>query len=500
MRRVVSLYLPTWPTDRIRRRTGEPPRDEPLVTVHTVGSRRAVRAACAAAQAAGLHVGMVLAQAQALVPNLHVVEATPDEDEASLRELARWAIGYSPVVAPDPPDGLWIDIAGVAHLFGGEEELLADLTSRLGRQGIASKAAVADAPGAAWAVARYGSGGVVPTGRTADAVATLSIRALRMAADKLGALHRLGIERIGQLAAMPRAPLVRRFGRDVALRLDQAMGHAFEPITPLIPREAPTAAIAFAEPIGRLEDLKSVVLRLAKDLCRQLERRGEGVRRLDLLCQRVDQKSACLRVGTARANRDAVHLARLFDERLQAIDPGFGIEEIVLVASKVEPLTETQVQVHGLSDEVAMEADIGPLVDRLGARIGMRKVYRLAPVQRLVPERMARRIPALAPPTGSIWPENLPRPTRLLDPPEPVVATALLPDHPPRFFIWRKVKHTVAKADGPERIAPEWWNGDKGSAARDYYRVETMQGGRFWIFRDAPTAEGGRWWMHGFFS
>jgi protein ImuB len=469
------------------------------VTVHNVGSRRVIRAACAAAQEAGLHSGMALAQAQALVSNLHVAEATPEEDDASLRELARWAINYSPVVAADPPDGLWIDIAGAAHFFGSEEELLRDLTSRLTRQGIAAKAAVADAPGAAWAVARYGAGSIVPAGRAVDAVAPLSIRALRIPVDKLGTLHRLGIERIGQLAAMPRAPLVRRFGRDVALRLDQAMGHVFEPITPLIPKEIPTAALAFAEPIGRLEDLKSVVLRLAKDLCRQLERRGEGARRLDLLCQRVDQKSACLRVGTARANRDAAHLAKLFDERLPAIDPGFGIEEIVLVAGKVEPLTERQTQARGMGDE-ADEADMGQLVDRLGARIGMRKVYRLAPVQSLVPERMARKVPALAPPTGSAWPENLPRPPRLLDPPEPVVATALLPDHPPRFFIWRNVKHMVAKADGPERITPEWWKGDRGSAARDYYRVETEQGGRFWIFRDAPTAEGGRWWMHGFFA
>jgi protein ImuB len=299
---------------------------------------------------------------------------------------------------------------------------------------------------------------------------------------------------------MPRAPLVRRFGRDVALRLDQAMGRVFEPITPLIPKEAPTAARAFAEPIGRLEDLKKVVLHLSKDLCRQLERLGEGVRRLDLFCQRVDQKSVCLRVGTARASRDAAHLAKLFEERLQTIDPGFGIEEMVLVASKVEPLAETQTHAPGLGEEDAGGADMSQLVDRLGARIGIRKIYRLAPVQSLVPERMARRIPALALPTGSVWPENLPRPTRLLDPPEPVVATALLPDHPPRFFIWRKVRHTVAKADGPERITPEWWNGDKGSAARDYYRIETEQGGRFWIFRDAPTAEGGRWWMHGLFA
>ncbi|WP_414471010.1 DUF6504 family protein [Microvirga sp. M2] len=500
MRRVVSLYLSTWPTDRIRRRTGRPPRHEPLVTVHAVGSRRLIRSACAAAQEAGLHVGMPLAQAQALVPDLHVVEAAPDEDEASLRDLARWAINYSPVVAPDPPDGLWIDIAGAAHLFGGEEALLDDLTGRLTRHGIAAKAAVADAPGAAWAVARYGAGGLVPTGRTVDAVAPLSIRALRIPVDKLSALHRLGIEWIGQLAAMPRAPLIRRFGRDVALRLDQATGHVFEPITPLVPKETPTAALAFSEPIGRLDDLKDVVMRLSKDLCRQLERRGKGVRRLDLLCQRIDQKSVCLRIGTAKANRDAAHLAKLFDERLQTVDPGFGIEEIVLVASKVEPLAETQIHARGLGEENAGEADMGQLVDRLGARIGMAKVYRLSPVQSFVPERMARKVPALAPATGSVWPESLPRPTRLLDPPEPVVATALLPDHPPRFFIWRKVKHTVAKADGPERITPEWWNGDKGSAARDYYRVETEQGGRFWIFRDAPTAEGGRWWMHGFFA
>jgi protein ImuB len=414
--------------------------------------------------------------------------------------LAHWSIGYSPVVAPDPPDGLWIDIAGVSHLFGSEEELLRDLTSRLTRQGIAAGAAVADAPGAAWAVARYGAGGIVPTGRTVDAVASLSIHALRLSADKLGALHRLGVERVGQLAAMPRAPLVRRFGRDVALRLDQALGHAFEPITPLIPKETPTAALAFAEPIGRLEDLKAVVQRLSKDLCRQLERRGQGARRLDLLFHRVDRKGASLRVGTAKANRDALHLAKLFDERLQSIDPGFGIEEIVLVASKVEPLRETQVQARGLGDEGDGEADMGQLVDRLGTRIGLRKVYRLAAVQSLVPERMARKVAALASPTGSVWPENLPRPTRLLDPPEPVVATALLPDHPPALFLWRKVRHRVAKADGPERITPEWWNGDTGSATRDYYRVETEQGGRFWIFRDAPTAEGGRWWIHGFFS
>ncbi|WP_183453210.1 DUF6504 family protein [Microvirga lupini] len=500
MRRVVSLYLPTWPTDRIRRRFGEPPRDKPLVTVGATGSRRLIAAVDTTADDLGLRVGMPLAQAQALVPDLRVCDATPDDDETSLRQLACWAIRYSPVVAPDPPDGLWIDIAGADHLLGGEEALLADLTTRLSDRGIAARAAVADAPGASWAIARYGKGCVVPSGRTVDAVAPLPVAALRLSSETLNAMHRLGIERVGQLAAMPRAPMVRRFGKEVGLRLDQAMGHAFEPISPLIPQETAIATLTFAEPIARLEDLKQVVRRLSQDLCRKLTQRGEGIRRLDLVVRRVDEKGASLRVGTAKVTRDHVHLARLFDERLPTVDPGFGIEEAALIASHTEPLVEQQTEVPGIAQDDTVDADISRLVDRLGARVGAHRVYRLAPIPTLVPERMARKISPLAPPTGSVWPETLLRPTRLLDPPEPVVATALLPDHPPAFFIWRRLRHKVAKADGPERITPEWWNGDKRAAPRDYYRVETDQGGRFWIFRDAPADQGGRWWLHGLFE
>jgi protein ImuB len=299
---------------------------------------------------------------------------------------------------------------------------------------------------------------------------------------------------------MPRAPMVRRFGKDTALRLDQAMGHAFEPINPLIPNETPVATLTFADPIGRLEDIKRVILRLSEKLCRDLIRRGEGVRRLDLVFRRVDQKGASLRIGTAKASRDHIHLAKLFDQRLEMIDPGFGIEEIVLVASKVEPLFEIQTEAHGIADANAAEVDMSRLVDRLSAKAGTHQIYRLAPVQSHVPERMAKRISPLAPPTGATWPEMLPRPTRLLDPPESVTATALLPDHPPVMFVWRKCRHKVTHADGPERIAPEWWRGDKNGPSRDYYRVETDQGGRYWIFRDAPTDEGGRWWLHGFMA
>ncbi|NIX77018.1 DUF6504 family protein [Microvirga terricola] len=501
MRRVVSLYLPTWPTDRIRRRLGAPLLDEPLVTVITEGSRRLIGAADHAAHTLGLRAGQTIAHAQAMVPNLHIVDAVLAEDEASLTELARWCIGYSPIVAPNPPDGIWIDIAGSSHLFGGEEKLIAHLARRLTGQGITAVACVADAPGAAWAMARYGDQSIIPPRCTVDAIASLPIAALRLPHQTLDGMHRLGIERIGQLAAMPRAPMVRRFGKDVALRLDQAFGHAFEPLDPLLPKETPLQRVSFAEPVGRLEDLAAIVQRLAQLLCGDLVRASLGVRRLDLIFERVDRQNIALRVGTAKATRDAKHLAKLFDERLQTVDPGFGIEAAILIASKVEPLSDKQIEAASLRGDGASDVDLSRLVDRLGARLGAKHVYRIAPVESRVPERSTQRIPALAPLTGLTWPEGLPRPARLLDPPEPVTATALLPDHPPAFFIWRRVRHRVTKADGPERITGEWWLSEKERASlRDYYRVENEEGARFWLFRDAPADEGGRWWLHGLFA
>ncbi|QRM28065.1 DUF6504 family protein [Microvirga sp. VF16] len=501
MRRVVSLYLPTWPTDRIRRRKGAPPHGEPLVTVKTEGSRRLVASVDHAAHELGLHPGQTIAHAQALVPNLHIVDATPEEDEASLTELARWCIGYSPIVAPNPPDGVWIDIAGADHLHGGEKELLTKLVRRIRDQKIGADACVADAPGTAWAVVRYGKEIVIPPGRSIEAVANLPVPALRVPPATVEALHRLGIERIGQLAAMPRAPLVRRFGKEVALRLDQAFGHVFEPLNPLVPTEMPAQRVTFVEPIGRLEDLQSVVKRLADRLCRDLERASLGVRRLDLVFERIDRRSTALRVGTAKATREAGHLAKLFHERLQTVDPGFGIEAAMLIASKAEPLSERQIEANGLTEGDTADVDLSRLVDRLSARLGPKRVYRLAPVESRVPERSMKRVPPLSPAIGVVWPENLPRPTRLLDPPEPVTAMALLPDHPPRFFVWRRVQHRVVRADGPERITGEWWKSERERASlRDYYRVENEQGARFWLFRDAPAAQGGRWWLHGLFA
>jgi protein ImuB len=411
----------------------------------------------------------------------------------SLATLAEWCLRYAPLAAPDPPDGLWIDVTGSTHLHGGETRLLRDLAHRLG-----ACAAVADTPAVAHAVARFGGSGVVPAG--ADVMAGFPIEALRLPADILAGLRLMGFERVGPLAAAARAPLVRRFGTVLALRLDQAAGRVFEPIVPIVPSTLIQARLTFVEPLLTADAFSAVIVRLVEMVCGDLERAGQGARRLDLLFERVDGSVQAIRVGTARPGRDARHLGRMLDERLERVDPGLGVEAMRLVVAAADPLGFVQT-----ASSLVAEAspDLAPLVDRLVNRLGDVRVYRIAPVESDVPERSVRRVPALSRATGG-WPADLPRPVRLLDPPQPIEAMALLPDHPPVAFTWRRVRHLVRHADGPERIAGEWWKRDREWASvRDYFRVEDEAGRRFWLFRhgngsDADTGDM-RWFLHGVF-
>lgn len=516
MRRVISLWLPTFPTDRLRRHAGVPP-DGPLVIAAHDGRRLSVAAADAAAAAVGLYPGMPLAQAQAQVPGLVIHPAEPEADAAALRRLATWCLRYSPLVAPDAPDGVWLDVTGCAHLHGGETRLLRDLLARCETRGLAARAAIADTPGAAHAVARYEAPGhtapcrkagegratVVPAGTIKPALAPLPISALRLPPDTLESLRLLGFERVEQLAAIPRAPLTRRFGPLVANRLDQALGVVFEPIVPLVPPDLPQARLAFLEPLLTAEALAATNATLVRTLCAALEKTGQGVRRLDLVFHRVDGSVQSLRIGTARPSRDARHLARLLDEKLERIDPGLGIEAMHLFTALIDrlPHVQTEAMLTGAEDA---SPDVSVLIDRLENRLGSRHVWRAAPVESDVPERSVRRVSAVAPPRRAAWPADLPRPVRLLDPPQPVEAMALLPDQPPVAFTWRRVRHRVRRADGPERIAGEWWKrAGEMRSVRDYFRVEDEAGQRFWLFRrgdgDDPATGDLRWFLHGFF-
>ncbi|TAL80934.1 MAG: DNA polymerase Y family protein [Beijerinckiaceae bacterium] len=507
MTRVISVFLPTLSTDRVRRKAADAalPPETPLILVGRSGRRRVVLAADAAAQAAGLGVGMSATKAQALVRDLLIHEADPAADAEALNWLALWMLQhFAPIVATDPPDGIVIDSTGADHLHGGEAAMLATLVEKLASVGLRARIAIADSWDAAHALARFDARPryVSEPGNAARDVAPLPIAALRLAPELVDGLRVLGFERIGDLLAQPRAPLTLRFGPELGRRLDQATGRIVEPINPVRPKELIEMRRAFAEPIGAAETIARYIGRLTVQLCESLESKGLGARRLDLICHRVDSRAQAVRVGTGRPFRDAERMTRLLSDKIETIDPGFGIEVMTLAAIVTEPLAPKQIA-SSLIEET--EPDVSGLIDLLANRVGERNLYRLAPVASDLPERAVRHIPALAPETGAEWPGHWPRPSRLFAPPEPIETIALLPDHPPVSFTWRGVRRRVKRADGPERVFGEWWKRDPELAAvRDYFRIEDDAGERYWVYRagdgEDPLTGSQRWFLHGIFG
>lgn len=480
------------------------------------GRRRIVTALNGPARAAGLKAGMALSHARALVPDVIVEEADPAGDEAALVRLALWAgRHYSPVVGTALPAGLIIEATGVAHLFSGEAALLDDMAGRLARNGFSAVAAMAGTVGAAHARAWFGAGGavrLVAPGGEAAAVAPLPLAALRLDAETVAALARLGFRTIGDLAATPRAPLVRRFGPLVGRRLDQALGLAGEPVCPVTAAAAVSVSRRLAEPIATAAQIAALTALLVQALCGRLAVAGLGARQLDLLFERVDGAVEAVRIGTAQPTRDGAHLLRLLGERLGTLEPGFGFSAGRLVAVRADRFAGEQKAAAFGGEETGGEetgSDLAALIDRLENRLGPGRLYRLAPVESDVPERAQRRaaplgaFPAMPKPVGRGGMQL--RPPRLLAPPEPIETLAVLPDHPPARFVWRGTVHRIARADGPERIFGEWWKrAAESEAVRDYFQLEDESGARFWVFRagngeDAATGSQ-RWFLHGLFA
>ncbi|WP_189636840.1 Y-family DNA polymerase [Rhizobium phaseoli] len=504
MARVVSVFLPTLPTDRIRRADPSLNPDAPLVVIARSGSKRWVAAADRGALKLGLRVGMPAAKAQALVHGLTMVDADPVADSATLERLTLWALSqYSPVVAMDPPDGIVMDTEGADHLQGGEDLMLSGLVNRFRGRGLAASAAIADSWGAAHALARSTDREtiIIPRGEMARAVNRLPLSSLRLPAEIVGSLRTLGFATVGDMAATPRAPLTLRFGPEVGRRLDQMFGRLAEPIDPIRPADIVEVQKSFAEPIGAPETIEKYAGYLVRRLCLELEKRGLGVRRADLIVHRVDNSLQSLRAGTAKPVRDISWLTKLFRDRIEKIEPGFGIEKLSLAAIIAEPLVEMQSASSLIEEQVT---DVTPLIDVLGNRGGQR-IFRVAPVASDVPERSVQRIAPTADENGASWPLHWPRPSRLLPHPEAIEVIALLPDHPPVSFTWRGKRRRVKRADGPERIFGEWWQrSSEWVAVRDYFVVEDDVGERFWIFRsgDGVDADTGsrKWFLHGVFA
>ncbi len=519
------------PSERIRR---ERRPDGPFALVAKVRSAMRIMAVDGAARALGLTPGLTLADARARVPELLAYDDDPAADAAMLGWLADGCDRYTPMVAVDAPQALVLDLTGCGfsprqpllegpgvvpfvndwttvdreeppptppRRRGGEQEGFAtDLQTRLTRLGLTAHLARATTPDAALALARYGG----------DDVRALPVSALRVEPEIHLALRRAGLRRIGDVAALPPAPLAARFGADVPVLLDRLLGREDVRITPRrAPPEIETEA-RFAEPVARNDDVLATIAALVGEAAVQLSARGVGGRAFAVALFRSDGHVARLGIETGQPTRDAVLLDRLFRERIDALadplDPGFGYDLIRLAVMVVEPLAPEQLRLDG--GKVAA-AEMAALIDRLGVRLGRGRVRRFVPIDTHIPEQGALALPVADARPGGGWPAPEPgepplRPIHLFDPPHRIDVMAEVPDGPPRRFKWRRTMHEVARHEGPERIAAEWWRrADGAGLTRDYYRVEDVRGRRFWLFRHGLYgAEKAHpdWYLHGLFA
>lgn len=521
-RRLLCLWLPHWPMDRRKRtlkraaqcgsRTAHARlaalETRPAAFIEAAAHGPVLTAVNSPAAQAGLHAGQRLTDARTLIPELVTDPAEPAADARALGDLAVWLDRYSPFVAQDAADRLMLDISGIGPLFGGDRALAEDLARRLAAAGVQARLAVAGTKGAARALALAGPQPVTvlsPQTLPADALAPLPLAALDLTPQTLAGLKRLGLRRIGDLIALPRTSLARRFrplqGEDLLARLDRALGRRADPLNP--DRPAPRYAVRrrFAEPIAAPASLAQALQDLAAALARDLTHDHQGARQVQLIACRVDGSTQSLSAGTARASRDPAHLVRLFAERLACVDPGFGLDAMILSAPVTEPLEAAPA---GLDRSETDPTALAALLDRLAVRFSPAAISRPTPQARHRPEAADRPGPATA--EAPDWPDAAPprppRPVRLLDRPAPVEVMAEIPDGPPLQFRWRRVTRKVARAAGPERIAPDWW-ADADAPVRDYYRVEDGAGRRYWLYRAGPYGRADQpphWYLHGLFG
>lgn len=530
-KRYLSLWLPHWSTDRWRqsqqgRATKKPvPAEAPVVAICTAAGRRLISAANETAMRLGFIPGLSLADALARRPGLIHFPADPMNDARALQRLAAWALRFSPLVMRDGQDGLLIDITGCAHLWKGETGLRQDMLDRLQQHGYSCRIGIADTIGAAWAAARFAERSpIMPRGGHHKSLAPLPIDALRIDLATAEALRRLGLRRIGDLYPLPRAAIASRFGRPLLDRLDQSLGDLSEPFEAVFAPPPHRVSQIFAEPIGTAEDIRCSLDLLAEKLAAQLAELGLGARRVKLSCYRLDHQVSEIGIGLSLPSAKAAHLIDLLARKIEQIDPGPGIETTMLSAGKVEALRQSQAGLDAQAPDNHAEGDdvaLAGLIDRLGNRLGVGKVYRLAPVESHLPERAAARISPVRRGQAAAWPRIVTastacywRPLRLLDHPEPVEdVIALVPDDPPLQFRWRHVLHRVRVSAGPERIVWEWWreidrhsapphNSPSAQPVRDYYRVENETGQRFWLYRAGlyRPEQPARWFLHGLFA
>ena len=502
-----------------------------MLVEHGVRGTR-ITAINSTAQQAGARVGQMLTDARAACPLLLVEQANHEADDEMLQRLALWAGRYSPITAIDTSAaddgfvrdfGLFLDVTGCSHLFGGEEKMMNDCLRRLGAMGFTAHAAMAPTPGAAHALSRYGNRFHIAEDMEATQGLTnkLPVEALRLDNDRNTLLRRLGLKTVYSVVRVPRHALERRFrakvdARSVQLRIDQFTGHIHEPIKPLRPPAPWRAHMPCPEPALDITGIRFSLEGLFSQLSSRMETATQGARAWRLSAFHTDGGSSSVAVRLSLPSRDRSHVMRLFEDKLEQIDPGYGIDGFLLEAADCDIIEAQQATlVSEPANSAANEAlavELSGLVDRLSNRFGESNITYAAPVKSHVPERAWRMVTAASGNTNVVqWQEveaetlfrTASRPFRLFDRPEAAEVTAQVPDGPPLNFRWRRISRQITRARGPERIAPEWWrDGPRGVAIRDYYEVEDTQGRRYWLFREGmyggDTPPG--WFVHGVFG
>ncbi len=511
--RFLALWFPHLPTDRLKRENpGRAHTDQHLIVVDKLANVLRLTAVDEKAAKAGLYKGMALTDARAQFEKLDIAFASPRKDAVLLEKLADWCDRYTPLVAVDEPHGLILDLTGCIHLFGDENHLIEDIHKRLHRNGMIVRTALATNPAAARALARHSPGGIVYQNDETRRLYALPLNSLDIEESHLAGLKRAGLRSVGDIDVLPRAALAARFGTNLVSRLDALFGRQDEPITPR--RIVPVCMVErrMAEPLIAMESVEHALLSLSDELFRRLQQRVEGAREVEASFFRADGNVRRISIQTGRPVTETKTLFRLLKERLSTLsdplDTGYGFDIIRLAAVRVE---RSQAIQKSLDNRTQETEEINTLVDRLSIRLGNSRVLRPLPVDTHIPERAVLLEPATKAKqdTALEWslgahPGNPPeRPIRLFQPPERIEATFEVPDAAPARFVWRRVQHVILKAEGPERIAPEWWREHSGALTRDYYRLEDNQGRRFWVFREGLYQRGDptpRWFLHGIFS
>jgi protein ImuB len=535
-RRILSLWLPRLPIDRIKRQqkilsneavirsreegASNPvkPFDEPSIVVARQNNMLRIFALDDAAAHFGLDIGLPLANARAICPQVAVYDADEAADAHALNAIAEWCDGFTPLVALDPPHGLFLDITGCAHLFGGEAAMMQLVCGVLTAQGFTVSGAIAGTAVCARTLTRHVHGRIVRGGEECEAVRPLPVSALGADAAVVAGLRRAGLKTIGDVAGRARHEITARFGAPFTALLEQALGYSDAPISPRKPLPDYIVEKRFPEPVATEGVISATLSGLAEMLVAAMAQQGKGARRLEARFFRTDGAVRTIMVDTGQAATHAGVVIRLFRERLEALadplDPGFGFDLIRLSASRTEIVVQQQ---RDLDANVHDDDELAALIDRIAARISGKRVVVHLPQDTHIPERAVLMAPAqyhLAAATQAVWPvraasEPPLRPLRLFERPEQIQVIAEVPDGPPARFVWRRAAHAVVRAEGPERVAMEWWRAER-TMTRDYFRVEDEEGLRFWLYRDGlydreiAQTEGRatqpNWFMHGLFA